>query len=139
MNNAQIQALAASLISGLNTTLEQATAIYDFVRDNISYSYYANTKYGALGTLTKGYGNCVDQASLVIALFRAAGIPARYVHGKGCTFTSGLYTGHVWAQVLVDGVWYCADCTSTRNSLGHIVNWNTASFTLASISAEISF
>ena len=139
VNNAQIQALAASLISGLNTTLEQATAIYDFVRDNISYSYYANTKYGALGTLTKGYGNCVDQASLVIALFRAAGIPARYVHGKGCTFTSGLYTGHVWAQVLVDGVWYCADCTSTRNSLGHIVNWNTASFTLASISAEISF
>jgi transglutaminase-like putative cysteine protease len=139
VNSAKIQALASSLTSGLSSTLDKALVIYNYVRDKITYSYYSNSKYGALGTLTKGYGNCVDQASLVIALCRAAGIPARYVHGKSCTFTSGLVTGHVWAQILVDGVWYCADPTSTRNSLGVIKNWNTKSFNLASISASISF
>ena len=123
----------------MNNDLDKAMTIYNYVRDEISYSYYANTKYGALGTLNKGYGNCVDQASLVIALFRAAGLPARYVHGKNCKFSSGLVTGHVWAQILVDGVWYAADCTSRYNSLGTTVNWNTNSFNLASISASISF
>ena len=139
VNNAKIQALAASLTSGLTTTWAKATAIYNYVRDQISYKYYSNSKYGAAGTLSNGYGNCVDQASLVIALCRAAGIPARYVHGQNCKFTSGLNAGHVWAQILVDGVWYAADPTSTRNSLGVIKNWNTASFTLKSISASISF
>ena len=139
VNNAAIKALASSLTSGLTSEVDKALAIYNYVRDKISYSYYANSKYGAAGTLSKGYGNCVDQASLVIALCRASGIPARYVHGKNCKFSSGLVTGHVWAQILVDGVWYAADCTSTRNSLGSIVNWNTNSFTLSSISSSISF
>lgn len=134
-----IVALAKQLTAGLTTTLAKATAIYNYVRDDIAYSYYANTRYGALGTLTAGKGNCVDEAHLVIALCRAAGIPARYVHGKGCTFSSGLVTGHVWAQVLVDGVWYAADATSRRNSFGSIVNWNTGSFTVAYIGSYISF
>lgn len=139
VNDANIVALAKKLTSGLSTTLAKATAIFNFVRDDIDYSYYANTRYGAAGTLSMGKGNCVDEAHLVIALCRAAGIPARYVHGKGCTFSSGLVTGHVWAQVLVDGVWYVADATSRRNSFGKIVNWNTNSFTVAYIGSYISF
>jgi len=139
VNNAQIQALASSLTSGLTSTLAKATAIFNYVRDNIAYSYYSNTKYGAVGTLNAGKANCVDHAHLVIALCRAAGIPARYVHGQNCVFSSGLVTGHVWAQILVDGTWKVADATSKRNSLGNIVNWNTGSFTLSSISSSISF
>ena len=139
VNDANIVALAKKLTSGLTTTLAKATAIFNYVRDDIAYSYYANTRYGAAGTLSMGKGNCVDEAHLVIALCRAAGIPARYVHGKGCTFSSGLVTGHVWAQVLVDGVWYVADATSRRNSFGKIVNWNTNSFTVAYIGSYISF
>lgn len=139
VNNAQIKALAASLTSGLTSSLAKATAIFNYVRDEITYSFYANTKYGAVGTLNAGKGNCVDHAHLVIALCRAAGIPARYVHGKNCVFSSGLVTGHVWAQIYVDGVWKVADATSKRNSLGNIVNWNTGSFTLAGIYSSLSF
>ena len=65
-----------------------------------------------------------------MALCRAADIPARYTHGKNCRFSSGLNTGHVWAQIYIDGVWYSADATSSRNELGNIHNWNTNSFTL---------
>ena len=120
--------LAKSLTKGLNSTDAKALAIYNYVRDEIDYSYYADSRYGASGTLSQGSGNCVDQASLVVALCRASGIHARYAHAQGCTFSSGLVTGHVWAQVLVNGVWYSADATSSRNSLGNIHNWNTNSY-----------
>ena len=119
---------AASLTKGLTTNAAKATAIFNFVRDNIAYSYYANSKKGADGTLSAGSANCCDQANLVVALCRAAGIPARYSHAQGCTFSSGLVTGHVWAQIYIGGTWYSADATSTRNSLGNIKNWNTNSY-----------
>ena len=123
-----IQNVANQLTKGLNSTATKALAIYNYVRDEISYSYYADSRKGADGTLSSGSANCCDQANLVVALCRASGIPARYSHAQGCTFSSGLVTGHVWAQILVDGVWYSADATSVRNSLGNIVNWNTNSY-----------
>ena len=139
VSNAKIQSLANQLTKGLKTDAAKAQAIYNYVRDEIDYSYYANTKNGAVGTLNAGLGNCVDQAHLVVALCRASGIAARYSHGKGCTFSSGLVTGHVWAQVCVNGVWYSADATSVRNSLGNIKNWNTNSFTLAGKYSSLPF
>ncbi len=123
-----IQSVANQLTKGLNSTATKALAIFNYVRDEVSYSYYADSKKGADGTLSSKAANCCDQANLIVALCRASNISARYSHAQGCTFSSGLVTGHVWAQILVDGVWYSADATSVRNSLGNIVNWNTNSY-----------
>lgn len=127
--NAEIKALAKQLTQGKTTTWAKAQAIFNYVRDNINYEYYANTKYKAAGTLSNKRGNCCDHANLIVALCRAADIPARFSHAKNCKFRSGLVTGHVWAQIYIDGVWYSADATSSSNSLGNIQNWNTNSFT----------
>ena len=124
-----IQTLANKLTSGKTSVWDKATAIFNYVRDNIAYSYYSNSQKGAAKTLSSGTGNCCDQANLVVALCRAAGIPARFSHAKNCKFNSGLVAGHVWAQIYVDGVWYSADATSKSNTLGNIKNWNTSSFT----------
>ena len=105
----------------------QAKAIFNYVNKHTAYSYYANTRNGAVNTLTKGYGNCVDTSHLMIAMMRSANIPARYVHGHNCVFRSGLVTGHVWAQVYVNGKWYNCDATSSSNTFGTIVNWKTCS------------
>lgn len=56
--------------------------IYNFVHDTIMTELYAGSKKGAIGTLREGTGNDVDQASLLIALLRAANIPARYEVGN---------------------------------------------------------
>ena len=138
VNNAAIKKVVDSLIKGKTTATAKAKAIFNYVRDTISYSFYYDTKYGAAGTLTSKTGNCVDHSHLLVAMFRTAGLPARYVHGK-CTFTSGSTYGHVWTQVLIDGKWTVADATSSRNSLGSIANWNTKSFTLNGIYSGISF
>ena len=137
-SNAKITALASSLTSGSSSTYEKAEAIFNWVRDNISYSFYDNTKYGAVGTLNAKTGNCCDHTHLLIALARAAGIPARYEHGY-CKFSSGNWYGHVWAQLYINGKWYMADAISSRNSLGVINNWNTNSWTLKGIYTELPF
>ncbi|MGB9979093.1 pseudomurein-binding repeat-containing protein, partial [Methanobacterium sp.] len=138
VTNSQIQALAKKITSGKTSTYDKAVAIFNWVRDNIGYSFYYNTKYGAVGTLNAKKGNCVDTAHLLIALERAAGIPARYEHVKA-KFTSGNWYGHVIAQVWVNGKWYNADATSSRNSFGVIKNWNTATATYKGTYASLSF
>ncbi|MDI9617605.1 pseudomurein-binding repeat-containing protein [Methanothermobacter sp.] len=138
VNDTAIRSLAASLTSGLTSAWDKATAIFNWVRDSISYSFYYNTRYGATGTLKTRTGNCVDHSHLLVALFRAAGLAARYVHGT-CTFTSGNTYGHVWAQVLVGDTWYAADATSSRNSLGAVSSWNTATAKIKGIYASLPF
>ena len=137
VNNAKIKSLVNSLTSGLTSDSAKAKAIYNYVRDSISYTFYYDTKYGAVGTLNAKTGNCVDQAHLLIAMYRTAGLAARYVHGT-CTFSSGTY-GHVWAQVLIGDTWIVSDPTSVRNSFGTVVNWNNNNYQLKGYYASIAF
>ena len=137
-NNSKIKALAAQITKGSTSDYAKASKIFNWVRDHVSYSFYYNTQKGALGTLNSRSANCADTAHLVVALTRAAGIPARYNHGT-CRFSSGTWYGHVWAQVYVNGKWYYADGTSYRNSFGVVKNWNTKTFTLHGIYASLPF
>lgn len=127
--NDAIKKKAKSLTSGLKSPLAKAIAIFRFVRDDISYSFYTNSRKGASGTLSSRSGNCCDKANLIVAMCRSVGVYARYSHAQGCRFQSGLYTGHVWAQVYdtKTQTWYTADATSYRNEVGNIKNWNTKS------------
>ena len=132
-----IKNLVASIISGKTTTYAKAHVIFNWVRDNVSYSFYYNTQKGALGTYSSRSGNCCDMVHLVVAPARAAGIPARYQH-RTCTFSSGTYE-HVWAQLYVNGKWYYADAVSTRNTFGTINNWNLNTNTLHGTYTELPF
>ncbi|HML05528.1 MAG TPA: transglutaminase-like domain-containing protein [Methanobacterium sp.] len=119
------------------TTMEKASNIFYWVRDNTDYSFYYNTMRGAIGTLNDRLGNCVDLSHLIVALSRAAGIPARYMNGD-CNFNSGTI-GHVWAQLYVDGVWINADASNNINDFGIIRNWNTANYILKGIYSSLPF
>ena len=55
--------------------------IYEFVRNGIRNEWYAGAVKGAMGVLRSGAGNDVDQASLLTALLRAAGLNTHYVQG----------------------------------------------------------
>ncbi len=71
---ADIQALASELD-------HDPIKMFNYVRSQFGYRIYAGSVYGAQGTLDAGAGNDVDQASLLIALYRVSGIPARYESG----------------------------------------------------------
>ena len=106
VNDPLIQSAAAKLRK--SSELETAKNIFKHVQKYIEYERYSDTKRGAVQTLIDKRGNCADQAHLLVALFRAAGIPARYVHG----------TGHYWTQCRVGDTIYDCDPTSSRHKFG---------------------
>jgi hypothetical protein len=60
---------------------DHPVAIYNWVRNNIAFNPTYGSAQGAQDTLERRSGNAFDTASLLIALLRSAGIPARYAYG----------------------------------------------------------
>ena len=133
----RITADVAAITNGATSTYDKAVKLYNWLKSNEHYQFYYNTQKGAVGTLCSGYGNCCDLTHLMVAFARAAGIPARYVHGY-CKFSTAWY-GHVWAELYVNNQWVRADLSSSRNSFGVINNWNTNTYTLKGYYRELPF
>ena len=139
VKNANIKKLAESLTKNCKNNLQKAKKIFNWVRDNIAYEKYPNTRKGAAKLLVSKKGNCVDQAHLTVALARSTGIPARYVNANNCKFSTGYTSGHVWAEFLIEDTWVAGDTTSYRNSFGVVKNWNIKNYKLLGKYSSISF
>jgi RHS repeat-associated protein len=72
---------APSILARAQSLGYDYSRIFDFVRSTIDTQWYAGAQKGAEETLRTNAGNDVDQASLLVALLRASGAPARFVHG----------------------------------------------------------
>ncbi len=55
-------------------------------------------------------GDCSEHSVLLAALCRAAGIPARSV--MGVEYLAGIWGGHAWDEVWIEGRWYPLDATN---------------------------
>ncbi|MBW3599611.1 MAG: transglutaminase domain-containing protein [Planctomycetes bacterium] len=77
----EIRSLAEQLSADSGSGWDAATAVYDWVRENVQYREGALK--GALAALNDGEGDCEELTSLFIALCRANGIPARTVWVPG--------------------------------------------------------
>lgn len=119
-----VVAALAKCTEGCTTDMEKAMAIFAYVRDDMEWINYANTRYGAVSTISNLEGNCCDLSHANIALARAAGIPARYVHAVCHYVASGSDIGHVFAQVYVDGTWYICDASNNINTFGNHEAWS---------------
>jgi len=79
-NNPQIQALALELGRNTRNSCEQVRSFYDYVGDNLVYTYNGKD-WGAQAALGEMGADCSEYSDLMIALSRAADIPARYLEG----------------------------------------------------------
>lgn len=75
-----IKAKISELAGGEEDILEKARKFFYFVRDEIKYNIYVSKSlpenFRASNTLSRGEGYCVQKSVLLVALARAAGIPA---------------------------------------------------------------
>ena len=69
----------------------------------------------ALETWRTGVGDCSEHAVLLGTLCRAVGVPARVV--MGLVYVGGIFGGHAWTEVQIDGEWYALDGTIGRGSV----------------------
>lgn len=94
---------ASMIVGDRKEPVDQAQAIYDWIRNNIQYSYareYSTIKNISEYCLSKGYGDCGQEALLMITLLRIQGIPARWQSGW-YTFP-GYETIHDWIEIYLE-------------------------------------
>jgi transglutaminase-like putative cysteine protease len=115
--NAQIIDLANELAEGKDTACEKVRAFYDYVGDNLTYTFNG-ANWGAQAALGDMGADCTEFASLMIALCRASGIPARYIEGlavPGEETKDSARTEHAWLEVYLPGNgWVPMDPTMGR-------------------------
>jgi transglutaminase-like putative cysteine protease len=120
-NNVQIVELSQELVEGKNTSCEQVRSIYDYIGNHLVYSFNG-ADWGAQAALGEMGADCTEYASLMMALTRAAGIPARYLEGLwsgGDLGSEGARTEHAWLEVYLPGAgWTPMDPTLGRSSIG---------------------
>lgn len=114
-----VKSTLAAALKGLASDAsdrQKAEAIFKYTRDEWEWEDYSNTKKGAIGTINAKGGNCCDLTHATLAMCRAAGIPARYLHGQ-CFFSSGVI-GHVIPEIYVDGKWWICDPSNNNATFG---------------------
>ena len=115
--NPQIVTLSQELSKGQNSICDQIWAFYNFVSDELVYSYNRND-WGAQAALGAMGADCTEYASLMIALSRAANIPARYFEGLLYLEDQNegvAQTEHAWLDVYLPGSgWAAMDPTIGR-------------------------
>ncbi|WP_224365459.1 RHS repeat-associated core domain-containing protein [Hyalangium versicolor] len=72
--------LSAELVTKAQE-LGTAKAAYDFVKNETRLDWYFGSLKGSTQTLRERRGNDADLSALLVALLRAQGTPARFVHG----------------------------------------------------------
>lgn len=117
--NPQIVELAQQLSQDRQTACQQVEAFYQHVADNLVYTYNGRD-WGAQAALGEMGADCTEYASLMMALSRAAGIPARYL--EGLYYAPGdpqalARMEHSWLEVYLPGSgWTPMDPTLGRSS-----------------------
>lgn len=118
--NPQVIALAEELSRGKTTACEIARAFYDYIGNNLVYSFNGRN-WGAQAALGEMGADCTEYAALLVALSRAQGIPARYFEGlwysaEGTDASARLE--HAWADLYLPGIgWTPMDPTLGRSSI----------------------
>ena len=114
-----------ALVQGIPASRDKAIRIFYAVRDDIKYTIYGKRSqpehFRASVILSAGEGYCVQKAILLVALARAASIPARlrlaairsHLVPKELLKKRGtdLFPFHGYADLHVDGVWVKATPT----------------------------
>jgi transglutaminase-like putative cysteine protease len=93
----------------------------DSIRQAVAYTPgVTDVTHSASEALELGVGVCQDQAHVLVACCRAAGIPARYVSGYFHSGDSGEIASHAWADVWLgsDEGWLSLDVTHAEDTGG---------------------
>ncbi|MCC9609333.1 transglutaminase-like domain-containing protein [Blastopirellula sp. JC732] len=105
--HSSVRKKAREILDGVDGDWQKVEALYDWVRDNISYESQKSTT--AVTALRKGSGDFEDLTGLFIALCRASDIPARTVWVPGSS-----YAEFYLEDANEEGHWYPAQVTGPR-------------------------
>lgn len=112
-DNPDIRSLAREIVGDEKDAMKAAELIIAAVFHGIAKEAGVRGSATATEVLRNGAGDCTEHAVLVVALMRAAGIPARVVDGIVLAANedgSGVAGYHAWAEIWL-GQWVGVDAT----------------------------
>jgi transglutaminase-like putative cysteine protease len=115
--------LASQEFGHLPMGYSRASAICEWVQRHVSFQgNTSNSNTSALDTLIERVGVCRDFAHLMIALCRAANLPARMASGMdyGADVALGPPDFHAYVEVFLGDRWYMFDPSGTAIPMGFV-------------------
>jgi transglutaminase-like putative cysteine protease len=93
-----------------------AVGCFDRVVSHLRYSGYRSASLTAASVVKAGEGDCTEFMTLLVAMCRKAGIPARGVAGYAADKAGRLKASdyHNWAELRLDGRWHVVDPQKRR-------------------------
>lgn len=115
-----IDDLVQSIVGNQTDPLKKAKLIHEWLRTNLNYSKYSNSK---TKTPEQAYKrrkspgiNCADTSRLTASMMRSAGLTCYVVHGPW----------HYWTVIKINGKEYNSDATSHRRYFNQV--WKGMSY-----------
>jgi hypothetical protein len=108
----EIRAIAQEVVGDEEDAWRAAQTLERWVYDNLTEKSLGVGFASALEVCRNREGDCTEHAVFLAALCRAAGIPARVA--MGFEYIAGVWAGHAWNEVWIDGRWYALDATNGR-------------------------
>jgi transglutaminase-like putative cysteine protease len=105
----EIAAIAQQVVGEEPEAWRAAQALEAWVEANLTDKSMGVAFASALEVCKDRSGDCSEHAVFLAALCRAAGIPARVA--MGLLYVGGIWGGHAWNEVWIDGRWYALDAT----------------------------
>ena len=133
-NDMRLKALAKRALRGKEDApvAERAEVLRAFVLEYIEHKDLGSAFASASDVARSKSGDCSEHATLLAALLRCAGIPARGATGLvyADSFAGGKHVmgWHMWTQAVIDGAWVDLDATRPDCAFdgGHILTAVTA-------------
>ncbi|MHC4133526.1 MAG: transglutaminase-like domain-containing protein [Planctomycetota bacterium] len=111
----EIQSIARDVVGDEKEAWRAARKLEGWVHENLTEKGLGVGFASALEVCRNREGDCTEHSVFLAALCRAAGIPARVA--MGFEYIAGVWAGHAWNEVWIDGQWYPLDATNGRGSV----------------------
>jgi hypothetical protein len=126
-DDAEVVRLAREIAGDEPDRFKAARRLQDWVANNLSYDL-GIALAPASEVVRNRRGACVAYAVLLASMARAVGIPSRVP--MGYIYTGGIWGGHAWVEVLIDGQWLPLDAAGYRPGVADAARFQFDSYTM---------
>lgn len=115
-DDATLRRMASQGSIGKSDPVDVALGLQNFVSRLLNFTPFSTSILPADTVARQKKGDCSEHAMLLATLLRIKGIPSRIASGLLLTPGRPGFTGHVWVEAQIKGIWYPFDSTSANAS-----------------------
>jgi hypothetical protein len=122
----ELRATALRIVAGETDALRAGLALQRWVSENLTFDLGV-VMAPSVEVFRNRRGTCAAYATLLTAMLRAVGIPARYV--LGYVYLDGMLGGHAWSEILLGEHWIALDAAVPADGpadAGHVALLHTS-------------